>query len=398
MRRDQEAGNEDAKARPSAVPPRVAGLALCLISLVGVHADRGKSSNSPVPLWSRDVIQYLSGPWNGHSRDFAGTEPPGIEFLDNSRLIIYETDPLEQLASRKNPDISSSHELHMSVLDPDSGKVLITKDWPTRAHGSYILVTSGGILVRTGEILRLCSPEFVQVREVPFASSNGYERWELRVSASRKTFLIQHNTQASTRLEVLDGNTFEVKQTWVEPRFYQVPPSISDHQLIEPTYEKRRLGVIISEFGTANWRPIWWMPLPKTCSNTPWFVTNDLVIFGCTEVVLLTKEGEVLMTEPLDKDEYTTMDMISPHFSVAPSENGKFAAVPISHISGIALDMAHDTARRVMVFNLSRRMRVLTVAMTPLTKVHYSIALSPDGSKLAILNDKQVSVYSVPTN
>ncbi|MGB8542668.1 MAG: hypothetical protein WCD49_13625 [Candidatus Acidiferrales bacterium] len=104
------------------------------------------------------------------------------------------------------------------------------------------------------------------------------------------------------------------------------------------------------------------------------------------------------MTEPLDKDEYTTMDMISPHFSVAPSENGKFAAVPISHISGIALDMAHDTARRVMVFNLSRRMRVLTVAMTPLTKVHYSIALSPDGSKLAILNDKQVSVYSVPTN
>jgi len=380
------------------VPARVSGVVLCLFSLLGTRADHLKSSEAPDPLWSRDVIEYLSGLRNGHARDWAKTEPPGITFLDNSRLIVYETDPNEQLASRISADISSSHTLHMSVLDSGSGKLLVAKDWPTRAHGSYCLVTSGGILIRTGEILRICSRDLVQIREVSLSSSKGYERWELRVSASGRTLLIQHNTQSSTRLEVLDGSTFEVRQTWAEPTFFQVPSSISDDEMIEPTYEKRRLGVSIAKFGTADWKPIWWMPLPKTCGNTPWFVTNDLVMFGCTEVVLFTKEGKVLMTESLNKNDYLMMDMISPYFSAAPSENGEFAAVPVSHIRGIALDMSRDTAQQVMVYNLLRRMRVLTVNVTPLTKMHYSIAMSPDGSKLAILNDKQVSVYSVPTN
>ncbi len=370
-----------------------------MFSLVGTQADKVKSLKSPSPVWSRDVVEDLSGFQNEHKADWHKREFPGILFLDNSRLLVYETDPTGELASRVSPDVSSSHILHMSVLDPDSGKVLLTKNWPTRAQGSYILATSGGVMVRTGEILRLCSRDFMQIREVPLSSSNGYERWEFRVSASRRTVLIQHNTQSSTELEVLDGSTFEIRQTWTEPRFYQATFSISDDEMIrmiEPTRQKRQLGVIVAKFGSEDWKPVWWRPLAKTCSGAPWFVTNDLVMFGCTEVVLFTKEGEVLMTDHLNKDDYPMLDMTS--LAAAPSENGKFAAVPVSHILGIAWDADHVTARYVMVYNLSLRTRVLTVGITPLTKVHHGIALSPDGSKLAILNDKQVSVYSVPTN
>jgi hypothetical protein len=376
------------------------GLALCMFSLVGTQADKLKSLNPPSPVWSRDIIQDLSGFQNVHKRDWHKREFPGIVFLDNSRLIVYETDPTGELASRVNPDVSSSHVLHMSVLDPDSGKVLLVKDWPTRAHGSYILVTSGGVLVRTGEILRLCSRDFMQIREVPLATnSNGYERWEFRVSASRRTVVVQHNTESSTQLDALDGTTFEVRQSWTEPRFYQATFSISDDEMIrmiEPIRPKRQFGVFITKFGRDDWQPVWWRPVAKTCTGAPWFVTNDLVMFGCTEVVLFTKEGEVLMTDHLDKADYPMEDMTS--LAVAPAENGKFAAVPVSHMVGIALDMDHVTARYVMVYNLSRRARVLRVGITPLTKVHHTIALSPDGSKLAILNDKQVSVYSVPTD
>jgi hypothetical protein len=377
----------------------MSALALCMFSLVGTQPDKVESLNSPSPVWSRDVVEDLFGFRNEHKADWHKREFPGIVFLDNSRLLVYETDPTGELASRVSPDVSSSHTLHMSVLNPDSGKVLLTKNWPTRAQGSYILATSGGVMVRTGEILRLCSPDFVQIRDVPLSHSNGYERWEFRVSASRRTVLVQHNTQSSTQLQVLDGSTFEVRRTWTEPRFYQATFSISDDEMIrmiEPTRREHQLGVIVTKFGSEDWKPVLWRPLAKTCSGAPWFVTNDLVMFGCTEVVLFTKESEVLMTDHLDKDDYPMLDMTS--LAAAPSENGNFAAVPVSHILGIAWDADHVTARYVMVYNLSRRARVLTVGITPLTKVHHAIALSPDGSKLAILNDRQVSVYSVPIN
>jgi hypothetical protein len=39
---------------------------------------------------------------------------------------------------------------------------------------------------------------------------------------------------------------------------------------------------------------------------------------------------------------------------------------------------------------------VLTAEVSPLPKRDYDFSLSPDGSKLAILNDRKVSVYSVP--
>jgi Tol biopolymer transport system component len=51
---------------------------------------------------------------------------------------------------------------------------------------------------------------------------------------------------------------------------------------------------------------------------------------------------------------------------------------------------------QIAVYDLSSRERVLTVDVVPLPKNAYDFALSPDGSKLAILNDRKVSVCSVP--
>jgi len=39
---------------------------------------------------------------------------------------------------------------------------------------------------------------------------------------------------------------------------------------------------------------------------------------------------------------------------------------------------------------------VLTLDVKPLPKVDFDFALSPDGSKLAILNDRNVTVFLIP--
>jgi len=54
------------------------------------------------------------------------------------------------------------------------------------------------------------------------------------------------------------------------------------------------------------------------------------------------------------------------------------------------------TGLQVAVYDLSRKQRVFTVDVDPFPKNDYDFALSPNGSKLAVLNDRRVSVYSVP--
>lgn len=49
------------------------------------------------------------------------------------------------------------------------------------------------------------------------------------------------------------------------------------------------------------------------------------------------------------------------------------------------------------MYDLLQKKRILFVNIDPLPKNDYDFALSPDGSKLAILNDRNVSVCSVPT-
>jgi len=50
----------------------------------------------------------------------------------------------------------------------------------------------------------------------------------------------------------------------------------------------------------------------------------------------------------------------------------------------------------LVLYDLHLRKRVLNLNITPLPELDYDFALSPDGSKLAVLNVRNVSVYSVP--
>lgn len=62
------------------------------------------------------------------------------------------------------------------------------------------------------------------------------------------------------------------------------------------------------------------------------------------------------------------------------------------------LDTYHSVPEEVVVYDLIRRLRVLTVEVTSQPKGAYGFALSPDGSKLAILKDHVVSEYSIPSD
>jgi len=103
------------------------------------------------------------------------------------------------------------------------------------------------------------------------------------------------------------------------------------------------------------------------------------------------------MTDPLDKMGSPTH---SPNRNVAIYQNGKLVAVSLDSMDVKKHFRSEESVRRVstplVLYDLHLRQRVLNLNITPLPEHDYDFVSSPDGSKLAVLNVRNVSVYSVP--
>jgi hypothetical protein len=354
------------------------GSALCLA------ASNSKSAETPRPLWSLDLVENLKD---------AARNPPGIAFLDNDRLLVHEVDfDTSQLSSRQSPDISTPFRLRTSVIDVHSGKTVLTREWGTRSSGSTVEVTSGGIIIRTGDVLRLCSKELVELQQLAIPSVP-YEGWEIRISPSGKTVLLNHyhlNRQEfvdSSRLRVLDGDTLKTKFHWAESGL------IGNYEITDRLIAATRLGhgqVIATEFGTGIWKPLYELS-GENCAPglSQHFVTNtSMVCGGRKKIAVSSTSGEVLFQDALVKGE-------GPVRKMEIAQDGHTAAAMLENFSDIWDTGGHITSLRAAVYDLSARKRVMTVVVSPPPKHRYDAALSPDGSKLAILNDHTVSLYAV---
>jgi hypothetical protein len=152
-------------------PPVPSQTALCLVLWIWVLGytcvAESIRAGCATPLWAAEVLEDLSGARNLPNPELIDKSRAGITFLDEEKLLVYEVDVNSgRLSSRDNPDVSSPYRLRAWVFDIHSGKVIVSKEWGTRVRGSAIQVTSGGVLVRTGELLRLYSRDFVHLREL----------------------------------------------------------------------------------------------------------------------------------------------------------------------------------------------------------------------------------------
>jgi hypothetical protein len=80
------------------------------------------------------------------------------------------------------------------------------------------------------------------------------------------------------------------------------------------------------------------------------------------------------------------------------SQDGKFVAIVIDIVETKRRPFVEDTetivGKKLAVYDLSLRKRILTLPVTPMPTADFDFALSPDGSQLAVLTDRQVSVYA----
>jgi hypothetical protein len=388
---------------------------ICLVLLASrLLANQIPSSGSVAPLWKLEVLQQDSNDFGNRTSDASMQVPrdsPGLAFLDDSRLIVYEAVPTGELSSRANPDISSAFRLRATVIDPASGKIILTKDWGARPYGSSIQVTRSGILVHTGEVLRILSHDFSEVQrwtypEIPDSNDPKHcDQRAISVSPTGDTVMVScfNYKLNSSHLDVWNSNLSKSKYSWNEttqPEVYLHSHSISDTGIA--AMDRRQQNMAVTQFGSTVWETLDvgtnQPESPVFCANFPTLVRDTWLVNVCSSAFLLVStDGHVLMTDPLDKMDSPTH---SPNRNFAISQNGQRVAVSLDSKEVRKHSRSEGSARRVsthlVIYDLHLRQRVLNLNITPLPERDFDFALSPDGSKLAVLNDRSVSVFSVP--
>jgi hypothetical protein len=366
---------------------------LCTIS--SFYVAQAPSADVSTSLWSADALREKFTPVRDPLAAMViQRDRPGVIFLGDDRVVVYEVDSTGKLSSRTNPDVSSSFLLHASVYSADVGHFLLTKDWPTHAHYSSIQVTAGGLLVRTGEKLTLLSQDFRQINQITLPD---LDRCIISISGTQRTILANclSNKLKISRFDVFDGNNLQLKYSWSEsPPLYR-GYTVTDSGIIDSDVSKPAL--IFSKFASRKWDAI--VKSTGTCSlltivadNWVFKECRDLTLKKRSNLVLSSMDGQILMTDQFDKGE-NLLD--GPKIS----KNEQFAAFSLGTTAVKSRILSESSevrvATHVAVYDLRLKKRVQTVNISPLPKNDYDFALSPDGSKLAVLNDQQVSVYSV---
>lgn len=207
------------------------------------------------------MLQDLSGSRTPATPYLMDRNRASVTFLDNQRLVVHEISvDTGRLSSRQDPAVSSPFRLQASILDANSGKLLVTRDWGTRANESSVQVVNGGVLIQTGGTLRLLSRDLEESEEVTVPMAAGdpsqWDRSIVSVSVTGKTLMVNRFSQKKnvSRFDVLDGTTLKPKYSW-----YESPPlyglySISDFGIASADSDQQR--IIVEEFASKHWNRV----------------------------------------------------------------------------------------------------------------------------------------------
>lgn len=196
-----------------------------------------------------------------------------------------------------------------------------------------------------------------------------------------------------SHFNVLDVATGKVRYSWNEsPPLYHYY-SISDEAIASVDSDSH--SIIVSDFGSSGRRKVGETVGRCANQNMPTLYTDEQLVYGCDKLIVASTDGHVLMTDAFASGE-TSSD------KTAAAQNGRFLTLALNTIEVknhfLRESSMRITATRLVVYDLALRKRVLTVNVNPLPQNDYDFAMSPDGSKLAVLNDRDVSVYAVPVH
>jgi hypothetical protein len=274
-----------------------------------------------------------------------------------------------------------SNPVHAFVLDSRSGRLVGEANWMSNcwpyifasAGGNYVAVTSDGMSVYSPGLkaIRAKLPE--AAAEMISSDGRVVAAWK-SIPGHGLTYFLDADTLRSTGHEFLDKNAVSVSQDTIA---YLATRSGSTNQVLFLDDGTTRARAIETECGLIHAR----------------FLSPDvLAILGCDSVRVVSRKGE-------DVFSLVGLGQIGDtEISAVARDGSRFAISRIFHTSG---DIERICGERIVVFDLRARRAVFAIDLTNLrgltAHAHASgIALSPDGTQLAVDSEGIVQAFGLP--
>lgn len=300
-----------------------------------------------------------------------------------------------QLSTRNGIDKHLPMRLRAVFLDAPTGKITGTSEWPTDSRTSAIVAAHDGMFVtQTGSELSLNSRTEKDIKKLnlPMKSS-----WAAYSSPSGEHLLLIGRRSLGSRVPWIwvDVNELAVLRQWEQVQSGWV--SISDDNIAMTTclwvYNCDR-AVKVRGLNSA-WNIV--MSSDQRHRPYPQFINDDLLALRDfpDRLTLIKTNGNSVFTEEMDN---TSEGRGWGRAYV--SGNGERFIIPADVIKGhiAALDVSgHGVLKQILVYDAPFERRSYTLELKSNIKENNTLfALSPDGSRLAILNNEIVEVVKLP--
>jgi hypothetical protein len=303
------------------------------------------------------------------------------------------------ITSSPNPDARHLRALTAVILDARSGSILAKGNWDAVYDKLGLLPTpSGNIVIRVDDALRLYTSELKLLQEIalPLSRVPGTKYWQVFLTPSGKSLVLERGVDKSLELEWLDPDSLKLNQVWNAPAgmFYQTGNSyapLDDGVLI--TLKDMQLGSC--EITYVNSEGAWATSyrIATQCKQPARPVDNaTFFVREGNEFVIRKKDGSILIRQPIKKGEFADV--------IRPSADGNRLAIAFEVEKGGSefFDVnSHEVLKRIQVCDITSRQMIFTIESKNIDLQGVSdFGLSPDGSQLVLLRSGIIETYSVP--
>jgi hypothetical protein len=388
------------------------GMSLTPLSLGLGHDERQGRLVVEQPAWRLDLrtvgftgFAPKQETWGLHF------QPNPLCFSDHKMLIatFITREDVKTLARRDNPAELRPDRLHGIFLDAQTAKLQNTKEWSVpRPRAGIIGVGDGRFAVLTPAVIALYSSSLDMLKELKLSPEQQSRLWDFHSSPGGKAILVEYHYPEAF-YDWLDPDTLQPQNT---PFRESLPVlSLSDDKEIASfrettvkskgfTFEatiRQRNGAERTVCREDSWR--WWEE--KVCGDIQ-FLSNEFLALTQPHGlnVVPNTGGSVLLKVTLAENEWLGR-------AIYPAADGKRFAIAVwEHKGGSEFfDISyHSVLKRIEVYDIPRRQRVYSLdAKKQKLRAKdefgfaFGVALSPDGSLLAVLVDGVVEVYKLPS-
>jgi hypothetical protein len=249
-------------------------------------------------------------------------------------------------------------------------------------------------------LVALYSSKFEKLQTLSFSSEQQSHLWDLYASPSGKSLLAEYH-YPSALYQWIDASSLQPQPAWKDERLPSAV-SISDGGLTFFSQEFIKsqnvyINRVIVKSRTGSERVICHEIGQGAGCGVPHFLSNELLALWMPHGVSVVPKvgGSPLLAVSFRDDEWVGQ-MLYPS-----SDGNRFAVTVWAHKGGSTLlDIDYHTVlKRIEIYDVPHSHPVYTLdAKQQRLKDVSGVALSPDGSLIAILTDGVVEVYRVPSH